>query len=135
MFKPSISSAVDNPNTYVGKSIDNRCRLYSLLQAASHKISLKGNHGFDNTNDDMKTTFLARGPNFKCGYKQEEMRSVDLYPLLCNVLDLSTCHESRGDLQKTQGLLTSDYCIPSSSTAHSASASALALLCVAWLAL
>ncbi|XP_067930631.1 ectonucleotide pyrophosphatase/phosphodiesterase family member 5-like [Watersipora subatra] len=81
-----------------------------LAKKANHKTSLRGNHGFDNKNSDMKTTFLARGPDFKCGYKQDAMRSVDLYPLLCKLLDLQTCHASGGDITSTQNLLSDGPC-------------------------
>ena len=96
--------------------------VYMILQMlyifqGNYKLSLVGNHGFDNKIDDMKTPFLARGPDFKCNHKQEQMKSVDVYPLLCHLLNLQTCHNSRGSLQSTQGLLSSDYCIPDSSAA------------------
>lgn len=74
----------------------------------SYGVSLKGNHGFDNKHSDMKTTFIARGPDFKCGYKQETMRSVDVYPLVCKVLKLSSCHESRGVLERVSPLINTD---------------------------
>lgn len=48
---------------------------------------------------------MARGPDFKQGYQQETMRSVDVYPLLCHLLGLKTCHKSRGDIQNTGNLL------------------------------
>ena len=79
---------------------------YLLKKKQSYKITLKGNHGFDNTNLDMKTTFLARGPNFRRGFKQDAMKSVDLYPLLCHILDLKNCHKSRGSIEVTKNLLS-----------------------------
>ncbi|XP_067929853.1 ectonucleotide pyrophosphatase/phosphodiesterase family member 5-like [Watersipora subatra] len=83
-----------------------------FAKSATYKTSLLGNHGFDNKNSDMKTTFLARGPDFKCGYTQDAMRSVDLYPLLCELLQLETCHSSRGWTNNTQNLLSIEPCIP-----------------------
>ena len=70
-----------------------------------YRFTLKGNHGYDNKEDDMKTTFIAYGPSFKSGETLETMNSVDLYPLMCEVLELSSCHDSRGSLSKTEGLL------------------------------
>ena len=99
---------------------------YLLKKKKSYKITLKGNHGFDNKNPDMKTTFLARGPNFKRGYKKDAMKSVDLYPLLCHILDLKNCHTSRGSFEVTKDFLSAENSFststPSTSSPPSGSA-------------
>lgn len=91
------------------------------------------NHGFDNEHPDMKTTLIARGPDFNCGYKQDSMRSVDLYPLMCHVLGLETCHTSDGDLERARGMVNSDStsCLPEGNGSNAMVASAgFALLCL-----
>ena len=64
-----------------------------------------GHHGYDNKEDDMKTTLIASGPHFKSGYRQTCMNSVDLYPLMCKILGLRTCHRSSGCLKNTRNLV------------------------------
>ena len=64
-------------------------------------MTIVGQHGYDNREDDMKTTLIASGPHFKSGYKQASMNSVDLYPLMCRILGLRTCHRSSGNPRNT----------------------------------
>ena len=39
--------------------------------------------------------FLARGPNFKSAATISSIKNVNVYPLLCKLLDI-TCHASNG---------------------------------------
>jgi len=36
----------------------------------------------------MHPIFIAHGPAFKKGYKAKPFKSIDLYPLLCHLLDI-----------------------------------------------
>ncbi|XP_072014947.1 ectonucleotide pyrophosphatase/phosphodiesterase family member 7-like [Amphiura filiformis] len=45
-------------------------------------------HGYDNGNKDMKSIFFAQGPSFKKGYQKEPFESVNVYPLMCELLNL-----------------------------------------------
>ena len=92
-----------------------------------YRFTLKGNHGYDNKEDDMKTTFIAYGPSFKSGETLETMNSVDLYPLMCEVLELSSCHDSRGSLSKTEGLLITSAAVNVFSPAYWLIASVIAV--------
>lgn len=47
-----------------------------------------GDHGYNNSLPNMHPIFIARGPAFKKAYKAEPFASVDLYPLLCHLLDI-----------------------------------------------
>jgi len=58
----------------------------------------------------MMTTLIARGPDFKPGQKKDTIRSVDVYPMLCHILCLSTCHENNGSLANTLELLRNQSC-------------------------
>ena len=47
-----------------------------------------GDHGYDNQLVNMHPIFIAHGPAFKKAYKAEPFDSVDVYPLLCHLLDV-----------------------------------------------
>jgi len=72
-------------------------------------------HGYDNNDDNMKSLMLGRGPNLNCGYRQGSMRAVDLYPLLCRLMSLQTCHTNAGDISITTDMVTESHsCVVSS---------------------
>jgi alkaline phosphatase D len=49
-----------------------------------------GNHGFDPATDpNMHGIFFAAGPNIKAGTKLEQVRSLDVYPLIAQILGLA----------------------------------------------
>uniref|UniRef100_A0A2C9JT75 AP3A hydrolase n=1 Tax=Biomphalaria glabrata TaxID=6526 RepID=A0A2C9JT75_BIOGL len=47
-----------------------------------------GNHGYDNKYHDMHPFFMAFGPSFKQNVKVKTFFSVDLYPLMCHLLNI-----------------------------------------------
>jgi predicted AlkP superfamily pyrophosphatase or phosphodiesterase len=47
-----------------------------------------GAHGYDNYNSDLFSIFYAVGPAFKKNYKFRELNNVDVYNLICKILDL-----------------------------------------------
>ncbi|KAG8233881.1 hypothetical protein J437_LFUL013226 [Ladona fulva] len=47
-----------------------------------------GVHGYDNALDSMHPLFLAWGPLIKRGYEIEPFSAVDIFPLVCKILDL-----------------------------------------------
>ena len=47
-----------------------------------------GAHGYDNSNSDMFSIFYATGPSFKKDYQVEELNNVDVYNLICRILDI-----------------------------------------------
>lgn len=49
---------------------------------------LGGTHGYDNQNRDMYAIFYAAGPAFKKGYQHGTFNNVDLYGLMCEILNL-----------------------------------------------
>ncbi|XP_006038299.2 ectonucleotide pyrophosphatase/phosphodiesterase family member 7 [Alligator sinensis] len=49
----------------------------------------KGEHGFDNNATNMKTIFRAVGPAFQAGLQTEPFESVNVYPLLCELLGIT----------------------------------------------
>ena len=59
--------------------------------------TLKGNHGFDNNIESMRAIFLARGPDFKRNSRIGPLNNVDVYPLLCQLIDME-CHPNNGTI-------------------------------------
>ncbi|XP_055955788.1 ectonucleotide pyrophosphatase/phosphodiesterase family member 5 isoform X2 [Patella vulgata] len=47
-----------------------------------------GQHGYDNRLLDMRPIFLAQGPNFKKNMTAHSINSVDIYPMICELLDI-----------------------------------------------
>ncbi|XP_029451928.1 ectonucleotide pyrophosphatase/phosphodiesterase family member 5 [Rhinatrema bivittatum] len=78
---------------------------WTILQNRSDKY-LEGDHGYDNTQPNMHPLLLAHGPAFKRNVTKEAMNSVDLYPLLCHLLDIQAL-PNNGSLSHVQDLLAS----------------------------
>jgi predicted AlkP superfamily pyrophosphatase or phosphodiesterase len=47
-----------------------------------------GAHGYDNLNSDMFSIFYAAGPAFKKNYRFESLNNIDVYNLICKILDV-----------------------------------------------
>jgi predicted AlkP superfamily pyrophosphatase or phosphodiesterase len=48
----------------------------------------QGAHGYNPYNADMHAIFYARGPAFKSGYKHQSFENINIYPLICRILNL-----------------------------------------------
>lgn len=66
-----------------------------------------GTHGYDINNKDMNAIFYAYGPAFKKGYQQKMFKNVSVYPLICEILDLTPA-KNDGNLEEVQGMLVPD---------------------------
>ncbi|XP_002740805.2 ectonucleotide pyrophosphatase/phosphodiesterase family member 7-like [Saccoglossus kowalevskii] len=66
-----------------------------------------GGHGFDNEDLTMKNIFLASGPDFKKGFLSKPFESVDIYPLMCQILNLQPA-PNNGSLDNVIDLLNLD---------------------------
>ncbi|KAK5921652.1 hypothetical protein CgunFtcFv8_018999 [Champsocephalus gunnari] len=64
----------------------------------------KGDHGFHNSEMDMKTIFWAVGPDFKKNFLSEPFDSIHIYPLMCKVLQIDPAPHN-GSLSVTEKLL------------------------------
>lgn len=64
----------------------------------------KGDHGFDNDLEDMRTIFRAFGPDFKKNHLAEPFDSIHIYPLMCRLLGV-TPEPHNGSLAVTQEML------------------------------
>ena len=49
----------------------------------------EGSHGFDPDDRKMHAIFYAAGPSFKKGYTAKEIDTIDVYPLICRLLNIS----------------------------------------------
>jgi alkaline phosphatase D len=67
-------------------------------------IMKKGAHGYDNSNSDMHAIFYAEGPSFKRNYRFDKLYNVDIYNLLCRILDI-TPSANDGDPSRIEGML------------------------------
>ena len=48
----------------------------------------KGNHGFLNTLESIRTIFLAHGPSFMSKKVLPKFRNVNVYSLICNLIEI-----------------------------------------------
>jgi len=67
--------------------------------------SIKGGaHGYDNSNSDMFSIFYAAGPSFKKNFKFKELNNIDIYNLVCRILDIKPAVND-GDPEHIKGML------------------------------
>uniref|UniRef100_A0A667Z053 Zgc:153896 n=1 Tax=Myripristis murdjan TaxID=586833 RepID=A0A667Z053_9TELE len=67
----------------------------------------KGDHGFSNTEMDMKMIFRAFGPDFRRNYVSEPFDSIHIYPLMCKLLQIQPAPHN-GSLAVTEAMLLHD---------------------------
>ena len=68
-----------------------------------------GNAGYDNLVDSMRTIFYASGRQLKKNFtlsSSTPLYNVDLFPLMCSILQIDSCPASNGSLATVQGFLT-----------------------------
>ena len=64
----------------------------------------KGEHGYSNFNRAMNPGFFAFGPCFKRGLNIKNIRIIDLYPIMCQIIGLRP-KKSDGSLNNVKGIL------------------------------
>lgn len=95
----------------------NNKRIPPVLMAADEGWGIKenwddpnyllGRHGFNNSEMDMHPIFLAVGPAFKKGYVSKPFESVNIYELMCNILQVKPA-PNNGSLDNIRNLLADD---------------------------
>lgn len=70
-------------------------------------ITQQGTHGFDPTFSDMKVMFRACGPDFKKGYISKGFVNVDIYSLLCHLLQINPV-QTDGDFNRIKDILATE---------------------------
>ncbi|KAK7110899.1 ectonucleotide pyrophosphatase/phosphodiesterase family member 5-like [Littorina saxatilis] len=76
----------------------------------------RGNHGYSNELPSMKPIFFAWGPDFRKGVHSKSISSLDIYPLMCRLLNIEAA-PNNGSLDSTAHFLLH--------TPHASSAPAL----------
>ncbi|MFN0279711.1 MAG: ectonucleotide pyrophosphatase/phosphodiesterase [Pyrinomonadaceae bacterium] len=64
----------------------------------------RGAHGYDNKYQSMMATFIAHGEAFKKGFVAEPFENVEVYNLMCKILNLKPA-KNDGDLNRVRGML------------------------------
>ncbi|CAF1033645.1 unnamed protein product [Rotaria sp. Silwood1] len=70
--------------------------------------TIHGNHGYDNQIDSMKTIFYASGPQLKQNFTLSNtatLHNVDIFALMCLILNIKKCPQSNGSLASIQPFL------------------------------
>ncbi|MDG5766822.1 ectonucleotide pyrophosphatase/phosphodiesterase [Balneolales bacterium ANBcel1] len=65
---------------------------------------LAGNHGWDHREPEMRTFFLADGPDFKSGMQVEAFELIHIYEMICHILGLDPA-ENDGSLEAVRHML------------------------------
>jgi len=77
---------------------------WSLLKSSKKNSYSGGTHGYDNQNKDMHAIFYAYGPSFKINYQHQPINNIDIYPLVCKILNLES-PKVDGKIEKTIEML------------------------------
>ncbi|CAF4145542.1 unnamed protein product [Rotaria sp. Silwood2] len=87
---------------------------YELHRRSSHGgiranlSTIHGNHGYDNQINSMKTIFYASGPQLKQNFTLSNtaiLNNVDVFGLMCLILNIKKCPSSNGSLANIQPFL------------------------------
>ena len=60
----------------------------SAPQTESNRASVGGAHGYDPFEKDMSMIFYGSGPHFRKGHTQKPFQSLNIYIILCHLLDI-----------------------------------------------
>ena len=61
---------------------------YEKIKAEGKLGDLKGSHGYDNFHPSMRSLFIGHGEAFKKAHTAEPFMNIELYNLMCNILNL-----------------------------------------------
>jgi len=70
-----------------------------------NKYGFRGNHGYDNFQMDMNGIFYAEGPAFKKNYQTGTIENIDIYPLLCKILNIFPNPLIDGKIDRIENIL------------------------------
>ncbi|MFO7525815.1 MAG: ectonucleotide pyrophosphatase/phosphodiesterase [Ignavibacteriaceae bacterium] len=76
-----------------------------IMEKRKNGNSNSGNHGYDNYHTDMHGILYAMGPSFKRNYKTGTVLNIDIYPLLCKILNIKPKLNIDGKLERIQAIL------------------------------
>uniref|UniRef100_H2ZBS7 Ectonucleotide pyrophosphatase/phosphodiesterase family member 5 n=1 Tax=Ciona savignyi TaxID=51511 RepID=H2ZBS7_CIOSA len=75
-----------------------------LVDNPGDKLPMNGSHGYNNSLPDMHPFFIAHGPAFKQNYVSPPFDSVDVYDLICHILNITPA-PNNGSFAAVQDLL------------------------------
>ncbi|NTV83673.1 MAG: alkaline phosphatase family protein [Bacteroidales bacterium] len=90
-----------NPRTLDFILVADSAWQYSLTDKVPRSA---GAHGYNPYNTDMHAIFYAKGPAFKAGYKHPTFENINLYPLICHILNIKPAAVD-GKIDHVKGML------------------------------
>lgn len=77
---------------------------WALFSNSISNFGLGGTHGYDNSNTNMDAIFYAYGPAFKENYHSARFENVDIYNLICRILNLNPAPND-GNIGRVEDML------------------------------
>ena len=77
---------------------------YETLKKRADFGRIRGAHGYDNKYQEMQTTFIAHGRNFKKSRLIEPFENIEIYNIMCKILGLVPA-KNDGDLSRVENML------------------------------
>ncbi len=77
---------------------------WALYNKSIPNFTIAGTHGYDNSISTMDAIFYAYGPAFKTNYHQQKFKNVDIYNIICTILDLNAAPND-GNMDEVKGML------------------------------
>ncbi|XP_077977297.1 ectonucleotide pyrophosphatase/phosphodiesterase family member 5-like [Glandiceps talaboti] len=64
------------------------CIIRNMSEYDTHINGQNGSHGYDNTLRSMHPFFIASGPSIKKNFTSDPFKNVDIYPMICEIMNL-----------------------------------------------
>ena len=64
-----------------------------------------GTHGYDNQLKSMHALFIAKGPSFVSGEIVPPFENINIYPLICHILNINPSKNIDGNLKNVLNIL------------------------------
>ncbi len=99
-----------NQNPFIGDIIAVADLGYTFIRTPeelkkAQKRNTRGDHGYDNQTLDMQGIFFATGPAFKTHYQCATLQNIDVYPLICKILNIVPRQTIDGRLERIEFIL------------------------------
>ncbi|RWS05518.1 ectonucleotide pyrophosphatase/phosphodiesterase family member 5-like protein [Dinothrombium tinctorium] len=94
---------------YLIQRLINNFKSNLLKYPTTRRTRIKiGQHGYDNNLLSMRPLFFALGPNLKRNYESESFETVNLYTLMCHLLDIKPS-PNNGSLEVVKDMLENKF--------------------------
>ncbi len=77
---------------------------WALYSKSIPNFNVGGTHGYDNSISTMDAIFYAYGPAFKENFHNQKFKNVDIYNLICNILNLTPASND-GNFERVKPML------------------------------